>query len=101
MSTNADKKVLVGLYGSAHPSETGERSASILVIGERGRLTRKAAGNAAREYQRLASLYPTTPMYVCIHGYDDDAREMWQIPNGALKDVDPDEVSVAAQPVKH
>jgi hypothetical protein len=60
--------------------DDGERTMVNLVIGERGALTRRAARNAARAYQRSAARYPKAMMYVSIAGYDNDPRELWDIP---------------------
>jgi hypothetical protein len=49
-------------------------------IGERGNLTRTAAKLAARTFREIAASQPLAALYPSIHGYDDDPRALWDIP---------------------
>src|ERR1700680_4478294 len=49
-------------------------------IGQRGNLTRLAAKRNARAFREIAARQPWAELYPSIHGYDDDPRGLWEIP---------------------
>jgi hypothetical protein len=60
---------------------TDSQTLGNFVIGSRGRLTQDDAAESAKQLARLfAELSPTTPVYLCIQGYDHDPRELHEIP---------------------
>jgi hypothetical protein len=51
-----------------------------LTIGCRGQLTRQNAKEAADAWKQLQQRCPEAPKYISLLGYDDDPREIWEIP---------------------
>jgi hypothetical protein len=49
-------------------------------IGERGNLTRGSAKRNARAFREIAERQPWAELYPSVHGYDDDPRGLWEIP---------------------
>lgn len=50
-------------------------------IGAKGHLSNATAREAAERYCKVLTTYPDIPQHMlCIAGYDDDTRELWDIP---------------------
>jgi hypothetical protein len=49
-------------------------------LGSRGRLTEHYAREAAGTFRQIRSHHPRVPIALSIGGYDDDPRELWQVP---------------------
>jgi len=56
-----------------------DRTILTMVIGERGSLNRKGLATAVLAWRAL-KITPTTAIVLLVGGYDDDPRELWQIP---------------------
>jgi hypothetical protein len=52
----------------------------IAQIGERGALTSDRASVAATAIVDARRIYPDATLTLCMDGYDDDPREIWQVP---------------------
>jgi hypothetical protein len=50
------------------------------LIGARGELTRQAARSAAKAFRKIAAKGPKALVHIMIAGYDDDPREIADIP---------------------
>jgi hypothetical protein len=48
-------------------------------IGKRGNFTRVSAKRNARAFREIAARQPWAELYLSIHGYDDDPRDLWEI----------------------
>lgn len=51
-----------------------------ITIGERNHLTRDAAKQNARRFKEIAAAQPWAELCPIMHGYDDDPRGLWEIP---------------------
>lgn len=58
----------------------GEDKVILFTIGMRGELTRGAARHAADAWRSMLVEYPTANVCPQIAGFDDDSRELWEIP---------------------
>lgn len=61
--------------------ELGEFGAAVVVIGEHGALSRAhLRRSVASTATLLRQLGPSVPVMLMLGGYDNDPREIWQIP---------------------
>jgi hypothetical protein len=50
-------------------------------IGARGNLTKPAARDAAMVWRQMTANYPKAVLYPHLIGYDEDPREIWELPD--------------------
>ncbi len=58
----------------------GPIRAIFVQIGEAGDLTCARASAAATAIMDARRIYPDATLSLCLNGYDDDPREIWQVP---------------------
>jgi hypothetical protein len=69
----------LGGYDETLPVD-GDRTVLVLTIGLRGELRNMQAHEAAKAWQALLARYPKAIIMLSVAGYDDDRREIWEIP---------------------
>jgi hypothetical protein len=57
--------------------------AILMVIGSKGDLSARRAGESAVSVKLIAERYPDASLSLHIDGFDDDPRELWEIPEAA------------------
>ena len=62
------------------PDDDGDHVLMPIMIGERGSLSKAGARTAARTWRELTTRYPKGMFVICLLGYDQDPREIWEIP---------------------
>ena len=65
------------------PTGDGERKAFMVAIGQRGKLTKGRAREAAAAWREVVRRYPKAQLYISMLGYNEDPREIWQIEDAA------------------
>jgi hypothetical protein len=61
-------------------SDDGDYEYAFMEIGAKGELTEKTARRGAEAILLMTQFNPTTQIAVTIGGYDNDPRELWDIP---------------------
>jgi hypothetical protein len=65
------------------PEGDGERALIPVVIGTRDKLTKDEARNCAAMWREATRRYPKAGFNICLLGYDQDPREVWEFPDAA------------------
>jgi hypothetical protein len=65
------------------PAGDGDRTLIPVHIGARGSLLRERARVAAQVWRQVTRRYPKGAFVVALLGYDQDPREIWEIPEAA------------------
>jgi hypothetical protein len=51
-----------------------------VLLGSRGQLTKRLAKEMGRAFRQLRERQPTTPIGLLVDGYNDDPRDLWEVP---------------------
>jgi hypothetical protein len=71
-----------GLEGNV-PGDDGDGLFAGVTIGERGWLSKREARASAEAWRKLAQRYPKGLFVITMHGYDQDPRNIWEVPEAA------------------
>jgi hypothetical protein len=74
---------VVGPDSNEWPSGDGEGMLSNVTIGHRDDLTKRSAREAAEMWRKAVRRYPKAMFYPHLLGFDQDPRELWEIPEAA------------------
>lgn len=55
-------------------------AAMLVQVGERGQLDTKHASEAARAILKARETFPSAQIVLVVNGYDEDKRELWEVP---------------------
>lgn len=101
---------LIWIDEMAHAPLPPDTALVHLTIGTRGDMTRQAAMDAAEAWRTARKRFPNAALTISIAGYDNDPRELWEIPDvcryvcrwacgAGIKANDPEHAGIVAVPV--
>jgi len=73
-------RVDVATFIELNQTEATNRTLITIVIGTRDQLTKREADSAGKAFRTLRSRHPYSRILLCIPGYDQDPRELWDFP---------------------
>jgi hypothetical protein len=57
--------------------------AILVAVGTRNQLTKAAARDTAAMWRETTQRYPKAAFHISLSGYDEDPRELWELPEAA------------------